>query len=268
MTAHSIFKSGSAALLLCLSLVLGFEISRSGFGGTVAVSALDFRSRNGRIPAGSDLAKSGNLNSTSGDQQRRVADVSALDVFERDQSDFVRLATWKWSETSAAVALIRFAELALVSSVDQKRRLSCTEFNRVDLRFVAEGMASAGLIPELVVSAPCVSSEDMSWTQPIEIPFGAVHERPAEDGALVLAQYPDHQFIAKNVLGVWPTTWSLRHITLRSDSNSDADLNSGLALGSEASGSSDSSSSSPDSDRSHATLIITVKPASLRFRVN
>lgn len=207
MSFASLGASVARLSIFAICCLGGYQIAIHSFDGKVALAGIDRARRSDRVPAAQGAET--DAGQPIGEASEKPIRLSADGVLGRTAKDFVALSSAEWVDRKLNRVAIRFAEFIVVSSIDGRKRLSCTEFDQVQLVLKAEGMASAGMIPQMQVTAPCISNLETGESEPVEVPFGSIHERPAEDGVIVLAQYPGYSFEASNVFGVWPSTWVL-----------------------------------------------------------
>lgn len=113
-------------------------------------------------------------------------------------------------QSSLGVELGHFAMAKLTG----EKTLACQEFEKVTLRFVADGVAVSGERPEMEVEGACEFSTDMTKINPILIPFDKIMTEKPGDGEI---QYRDSKPVTLRFHGVseqWPTRWLLTSVRL------------------------------------------------------
>jgi hypothetical protein len=95
-----------------------------------------------------------------------------------------------------------------------RRQLACDSiYNRLWLRFDAEGIASAGEKSSMVIDAPCqISGKDLTAIEPIWVPVKQLLESPATN--VEFSVTPETKIRFENMSGSWPVMWSLQSIRL------------------------------------------------------
>jgi hypothetical protein len=106
-----------------------------------------------------------------------------------------------------------------------QRRLACDAFyNRLTLRFEAEGMASAGEKPEMEIDGPCLTStKDITAIEPIWIPVKKILGTRAVNSDLDFFEGVKFKFV--NMNGDWPMMWSLQSVRLYNSQESGREVN-------------------------------------------
>ncbi len=144
----------------------------------------------------------------------------------RHDLDFSRLegaelvtATQKRLVTAARVILrdgLVGVELGHFVTRDSKgqKRLACDMlYNRLHLRFEANGVASGGEKPVMEVDGPCLTSnQDISAIEPIWIPVREILKTQATNEDLDFNDGVQFKFL--NMSGDWPVSWSLESVRL------------------------------------------------------
>lgn len=94
------------------------------------------------------------------------------------------------------------------------KKFLCDVYDRIFLKFEAEGIAVSGERPSLEVMAPCSVSDNLNRMKPILFPITEIQQQPAADGELSFGQYADYIYRVSNVVGSWPSTWVLTEIRM------------------------------------------------------
>lgn len=93
------------------------------------------------------------------------------------------------------------------------KRDTCVVYDRVELRFEAEGVAVNGQRPALVVDGPCVASNEEREFQMLHIPVESMRPlRPTAGSELSFSTHPGYFYRAENFDGEWPDHWVLTDI--------------------------------------------------------
>lgn len=196
-------KTGSygAFAIFALALVAGLYGGARSWKGVVYLA--DSRSNSGRNPAAI----------------KRELDFSRLDGAELVTATQKRLVTA--AKTIMQDGLVG-VELGHFVTRDEhgERRLACDSFyNRITLRFDAEGIASAGEKPAMEIDGPCqTSSKDIASIEPIWIPVEKIMEnRPAD---MDIDFYEGVKFKFDHMGSQWPVSWSLQSVRLYNSTES------------------------------------------------
>lgn len=97
------------------------------------------------------------------------------------------------------------------------RQLACDFYDRMRLRFEADGIASSGEKPVLEIEGPCRTSNDITRIEPIWIPVQRILGEKASDMDLTFPDQEGVNFRFRNMSGEWPTRWSLQSVRLYND---------------------------------------------------
>jgi hypothetical protein len=101
-----------------------------------------------------------------------------------------------------------------MAKITGEKTLACQEFQKVTLRFEAEGVATNGERPVMEVEGACEFSLDMTKISPILIPVDKVLAEKPSDGEI---QYREGRPVTLRFRGVmeeWPTRWLLTSVRL------------------------------------------------------
>ncbi len=100
----------------------------------------------------------------------------------------------------------------VVRGDDNERQFACGYYSHVTLVFYADGMASNGHVPEMIVQNDCAVSGNVNRLEPIWIPTKRIFsERPGDADF----QFTDFATVSmRNIGEEWPTTWYLHSIRL------------------------------------------------------
>jgi hypothetical protein len=144
---------------------------------------------------------------------RQVYDFSSLSGSELNQAMKKRLlsgASVIRQQSSLGVELGHFAMAKLTG----EKTLACQEFDKVVLKFEAEGVAISGERPEMEVEGACEFSSDMTKINPIFIPVDRIMAEKPGDGEI---QYREGKAVTLRFHGMpdqWPTSWLLTSVRL------------------------------------------------------
>lgn len=146
---------------------------------------------------------------------KRELDFSRLDGAELIMATQKRLVTAAKVIVRQGLIGVELGHFVTRDSTGQ-RRLACDgTFNRLTLRFDADGMASAGEKPFMEIDAPCVpSSSDITSIEPIWIQVEKLLEGRAVDAEVNFSDGINYKFNHMN--GSWPISWSLQSVRLYS----------------------------------------------------
>lgn len=146
---------------------------------------------------------------------RQVSDFSNLSGSELTLAMKTKLlssASVVRAQASLGVELGHFA----MAKITGERTLACQEFEKVTLRFEADGVAVSGERPVMEVEGACEFSADMTKINPIFIPIDKIMGEVPGDGEI---QYRDNKPVTLRFHGVseqWPTRWLLTSVRLSS----------------------------------------------------
>lgn len=191
-------KQSGSLLLIAVATVFGFKVAISSFDGVVFVSSTT--KANARNPAAI----------------RRDLDFSRLDGAELITASQKRLVT-------AARVILEHDDMGLelghfvTRGEDGERQLACDYYDRVSLRFEAEGIAESGEKSVMEVDGPCRTGNDITRIDPIWIPVQRIlGERPTN----MDLTYPDVpalegiSFHFDHMGTQWPSRWALQMVRL------------------------------------------------------
>jgi hypothetical protein len=144
---------------------------------------------------------------------KREIDFSRLDGAElitATQKRLVTAAKLEIHQHEIGIVLGHFA----TRGEDGQRRLACdSQFNRLTLRFEADGVADAGEKPVMVIDGPCRSSiKDLGSIEPIFVPYMKILEERPTDMDLSYDEGVNFKF--ENMGTHWPTQWNLQSVRL------------------------------------------------------
>ncbi len=180
---------------------VGFFISITAWDGMIYVSDLQLKGMSGRVPAAI----------------RKDLDFSRLNGAELMMASQKRLLTAARVVMEKDVVGIEFGQF-IIRSEEGQRQLACDYYDRVRVRFEADGMASDGEKPHMEVNAPCATSSDLARTEPIKIPAGEIVSGRAVDGEATFSSVERTSFKFSHMMDQWPRRWALTEVTLYRES--------------------------------------------------
>lgn len=181
--------------------LIGFFISVTAWDGMIYVSDLKLKGMSGRVPAAI----------------RKDLDFSRLNGAELMMASQKRLLTAARVVTEKDIVGIEFGQF-IIRSDEGQRQLACDFYDRVRVRFEAEGMASSGEKPMMEVNAPCATSDDLARTEPIRIPASEIVSGRAIDGEATFASVERTSFKFTHMMEQWPRQWAVTEVTLYRES--------------------------------------------------
>lgn len=150
-------------------------------------------------------------------QTRSPAAVENQNLFNMfDKGDALQTALHKDIVTSIQVARAEKnfhinVRNFLVKSENNNEHL-CDYFNSYTLTFEAEGMASSGERPTMVVTAPCELSAKTNMPIPVVIPVEDIFKLTPDDTDISFEVNPKASFSFRNVSEMWPEYWVLSRV--------------------------------------------------------
>ena len=144
---------------------------------------------------------------------RQVYDFSSLtgnDLTSAMKKRILAGANVVREQQSLGVELGHFA----MAKITGEKTLACQEFQKVTLRFEAEGIATSGERPMMEVEGACEFSADMTKINPILIPVAKIMAEKPSDGEI---QYREGKAVTLRFKGMteeWPTRWLLTAVRL------------------------------------------------------
>ncbi|MES2965157.1 MAG: hypothetical protein V4760_14825, partial [Bdellovibrionota bacterium] len=146
------FARMSSVALFFFALVFGVVMGRSSWDGAVFLSHTSSLMKN-RNPAA--IRKDLDFSKLSGDE-----------LITASQKRLVTAARVILEKETVGVELGHF----VTRDANGDRQLACDFYDRMRLRFEAEGVASSGEKPELEIEGPCRTSSDITRIEPLWIP--------------------------------------------------------------------------------------------------
>lgn len=101
-----------------------------------------------------------------------------------------------------------------------KRRFACHLYDRIELKFVAEGVAESGEQPVMYVEAKCEIGKSVGKIAPIWIPVAKLNQEKPSNMELMLNEPQQLLFRFDHIGSHWPQQWALKGLTMFSN-NSD-----------------------------------------------
>ncbi len=146
---------------------------------------------------------------------RKVFDFSQLEgsaLKMRSQKRLIEEASIVNENGKVSIELGHF-----VTKGDGNRKIfACDFYERVNLTFKAEGIATSGEIPTLRVESPCKVSADLNKISLISIPVDRILNEKPSDMDLSYDQ-SSVNFHFENIGGSWPKNWVLKSVKLSRD---------------------------------------------------
>jgi hypothetical protein len=95
--------------------------------------------------------------------------------------------------------------------------LACDYYDRMRLTFEAEGIASSGERPMMIVEGPCRTGSDITRIEPIWIPVAKIVSEKASDMDLTFPDDEGVTFKFQDMTGEWPRRWHLTNVRVFND---------------------------------------------------
>lgn len=95
---------------------------------------------------------------------------------------------------------------------NQDNQHLCEYFNSYTLTFEAEGMASSGERPTMVVTTPCEVSAKTNLPVPVVVPVEDIFKLKPTDTDVSFEVNPKAAFSFRNVSDMWPEYWVLSKV--------------------------------------------------------
>lgn len=144
---------------------------------------------------------------------RQVFDFSNLtgtDLTDAMKKRILNGSTVVREQQSLGIELGHFA----MAKITGEKVLACQEFNKVILRFEAEGIATGGERPVMEVEGACEFSPDMTKINAIFVPLDKILAEKPSDGEI---QYREGKPVTLRFHGLteeWPKRWLLTSVRL------------------------------------------------------
>lgn len=186
---------GSGLALFVLFFIVGVGVSRNSWNGYVYVYVADQRSPSA-IPRRHDLTRFVGPELTKRIHERLVGD-----------------ARIQYRDGGLGIELGQF----VTENKRQQKVFACAVYDTIQMRFVAEGVATSGKLPVMDVEGRCeVNTDQIKWIKPIWIPIKTVvGEAPANKQ---ISFYDDEPVSLRfsNMSDYWPSQWVLDSVQLTS----------------------------------------------------
>jgi len=111
----------------------------------------------------------------------------------------------------------------LVKNEQQNEHL-CDYFTSYTLTFEAEGMASSGERPTMVVTSPCELSAKTNMPVPVVIPVEDIFKLTPDDTDISFEVNPKASFSFRNVSEMWPEYWVLSKVQFSHSNHSSREV--------------------------------------------
>lgn len=166
-------------------------------GGFISMNPGLFEFNINRTPA--SIQKTYDFSGLSGAdliQASKIRVLAGLNIVEGDGEYFLKLGHFLFKNQNEQIVK------------------ACEEFKTIELYWTAEGMASSGEPIEMQINSLCNSSEDISSTSSISLPYSKIFKESAQDGEFQFAEFPGQSWGFTNLSGEWPITWILKRVVL------------------------------------------------------
>ena len=186
---------GAFAIFACAFLI-GVGLARTSWDGAIYLSKTSFMLKN-RNPAAI----------------RKDVDYSKLDgdeLITASQKRMISAAKVILQNDGVGIELGHF----VTRDENGDRQLACDFYDRVRLRFEAEGIATDGQKPVLEVEGPCRTANDITRMEPIFIPVQKILAEKTSDADLSFPDQEGVNFKIRDVGSAWPTHWRLQSVRL------------------------------------------------------
>ena len=184
---------GAGLVLFVTTLVCGVLISRNSWNGYVYVYVPDQRSPSA-IPRRHDLTRFAGQELTKRIHERLIGDARILH-----------------RESDLGIELGQF----VTENSDRKKVFACSVYDKIEMRFVAEGIATGGNLPVMEVMGNCeINSEQVNWIKPIWIPAGRLIKEPAINKEISFFDAEPVSLKFSHMSDQWPSQWVLDSVRL------------------------------------------------------
>ncbi len=163
------------------------------------------------------------------DDSRKPAAIGrGLDFSNLDGSELL-LASSKRLVSSARM-LLKESNVGLelgnfvVKNSEGKKVLACSAYDRVQVEFLADGIAEAGRVPKMTIESLCKEGTDLTRIHPIWIPVDQITAQTP--GNLEMQVWEkDPVGIKLSEMGTqWPKTWNLVSVKLFKKDSKEAEI--------------------------------------------
>jgi hypothetical protein len=196
----------AGAALFCIAVAVGGFFGRKSWNGAIYLTSTSFTS-NVRNPAA----------------VHRDLDFTRLDGSELITGTHNRLVT-------AARILLEKNEMGIelghfVTRDEQgNKQLACEYYDRMRLTFEAEGIASSGERPLMIVEGPCRTGADITRIEPIWIPVMKIISEKPSDMDLTFPDDDGVSFKFKDMTSEWPRRWHLTSVRVFNDAETNRSI--------------------------------------------
>lgn len=192
-------------ILFAVVVALGFWVARSSWDGTVLVYVGDARS-----PAA--LRQAFDFSHLEGEALREASHrrlISGVRQFSTEKGLGLELGHFVTKGPSG------------------EKEFACHVYNKIELQFVAEGMAVHGKQPQMIVEAACEMAQDINRVRPIWIPMSEIMQM--QTGSIERTFYESSPVHLKfhHLSSQWPRLWVLRGVRMYSDHHVGQELSMG-----------------------------------------
>lgn len=107
---------------------------------------------------------------------------------------------------------------------DHQRQFACDYYDRIELSFRAEGMATNGKAPTMNVDSPCEISTEVHLISPVWIPVDEILKRNPGDKTLSFEKFRKLKISFQGISFMWPKDWALIAVRLYNQNRPDREL--------------------------------------------
>lgn len=193
------FKLFGAVAFFVFAVASGYMLGARSWDGSIYVTDMSFGA-NPRNPAAIkkelDFSRLDGADLITATQKRLVTAAKVIDELADTGSLGIELGHF------------------VVRDEEGHRRLACDAFyDRIELRFEAEGITESGETAAMEIDGPCRASEgDISSIEPIWIPVAKIMSEEPVDMDLSYDEAVKFRF--KNMTSSWPKRWRLSAVRL------------------------------------------------------
>lgn len=108
----------------------------------------------------------------------------------------------------------------LIRNEAGQKIFACEKFKTIDFIYSADGMASSGEIPQMIVRGPCLVNSDHTRIEGLPVPLQKINLSPlstTEFSSTIPGTEHSVKTYIRNVEGAWPTEWSWTGMKLYGD---------------------------------------------------
>lgn len=161
--------------------------------------------------------------------QREIAAVrKMLDVSQYEGSLFSSLSSHKLITNAQIAKDENYFTVTLghyvMKTKEGKLFLACQMYDKVHLKYVAEGIASNGELPKMEITGDCnLLSNDINHIAPIKIPAKQIMAQQPGDGEINFHDNLNVTVHFSNITDTWPKQWALKSVILTDSKKSQFD---------------------------------------------